>query len=186
LLGLSLPPGPATPSDSSRGRSLLPLLNGSGDQEEDALHFAEMCRSFDSAASGITVRQGMYQRCVRSGHLKLICHNGPILMNRFLDWRSRLARRWTRARRRIDNVRGPNLFAENASCDQLHWLNLWQDPNELNPNSWRGGFPVEAAKMRDAMVALYNGAIRGPGMDVAEPDELTVRERLAALGDLER
>lgn len=173
--------------DKACGRSLLRLLtDGRGDGVcADRLVFAELCRAETDQQS--LVPQYLYQRCARGNGYKFYCHNGPIWMDRFLDWRDRIDSKWRSGLRRfglLDDDRSL-VVDDDVGCDKLHWIDLEEDPDEANPRPWHGEIPEEAAELRDALEQLYEHTIRGPAIERDALDESALRNRLAALGYLE-
>jgi arylsulfatase A-like enzyme len=169
------------------GRSLIPLLNSrrSGLESAPSLHFAELCRGESDQIE--LSPQYLYQRCVRGKGYKVLCHNGPIWMERYLNWQDWIARKWHGGLRRLGLL--PNtpsvVVDDQADCDRLYWIDLKEDPDEKNPQSWQDKVPEVVVQMRLALDKLYEEPVRGPAIEYDGADETAVRERLAALGYIE-
>jgi hypothetical protein len=129
------------------------------------------------------VRQHLYQCCVRNEPYKVVGLNGAVFMRRFQTWRDKLERlsRGVGRRLGIPQEAKPVAVDEGASCDRLYWVDLEADPDEARPRSW-GEVPAAVLQLRDALDALYRGAVRGPALDAEEGEKAAVLERLAALG----
>ena len=173
--------------ESACGQSLMPLVRSATSQHARSSRFifAELCRG--AGAEQTLVPQYLYQRCARGNGHKLLCHNGPIWMGRYVDWRDSVARRWRGGLRRLGMTSGsPSVVVEDgAECDRLHWVDLGEDPDEQHPQSWGGAAPLAVRELRAALDGLYGESIRGPAITSDEADESALRRRLAALGYIE-
>jgi len=169
------------------GQSLMPLTRSSASRHTGASRcvFAELCRG--AGPEQTLVPQYLYQRCARGNGYKLLCHNGPIWMERYLDWRDSVARKWRGGLRRMGVDRGrPSVVVEDgADCDRLHWVDLEQDPDEEHPQGWGRDVPRGVVDLRTALDRLYEDSIRGPAIARDDSGESALRRRLAALGYIE-
>ncbi|MEA3377269.1 MAG: sulfatase [Chloroflexota bacterium] len=177
LLGLD-------PRSKACGRSLLPLLDETGDAEAAGGHlvFAELCRAETDEIS--LVPQYLYQRCARGNGYKVVCHNGPIWMERYVDWRQWIRSKWHGGLRRVglsSDTRSV-VVEDGVACDVLHWVDLEKDPLEASPRRWGGRVPQGVVDLRLALEGLYEDTIRGPAIESDHADESALRRRLAALG----
>ncbi len=167
------------------GHSLLPRVNGQAYDRPPPLHFAELCQGGPDFTLAQPSPQYLYQRCVRGNGYKLLCHDGPVLMQRYSSWQDRIHRLGRKLVRKLGQAQEPHFIEDRATCRQLYWTDLQADPDELEPHHWQQDVPAEAIDLRAAVETLYQSAIRGPAIDTSDFDESAVLQRLAALGYVE-